>query len=85
MRGIPAVQFRAGRNRIGLTGSFLLFDVLLDDRQWCAGAGRGEVRRGPQVTVQEVPADVAGELFPQVVRRYALEPVDQRGDREFGG
>jgi pyruvate dehydrogenase (quinone) len=24
MRGIPAVQFRAGRNRVGLAGSFLL-------------------------------------------------------------
>jgi len=85
MRGIPAVQFMAGRNRIGLTGSFLLLDVFLDDRQWCAAAGRREVRRGPQVTVHEVPADAAGELFPQVARRYALEPVDQRGDREFRG
>jgi putative transposase len=61
MRGTLALHFRAGRNRIGLAGSFLLLDVLLDDLQWCAAAGRGEVRRGPQVTVHEVPADTADE------------------------
>src|ERR1700722_14393592 len=81
MRGKPAVQVRAGRNRVGLAGSFLLLDVLLDDRQWCAAAGCGEVRRGPQVAGHEVLAEVAGEPFAHVVRRYAVEPVDQRGDR----
>ena len=37
--------FRAGRNRIGSdrSGSLLLFDVLLDDFQGRAAAGRGEV------------------------------------------
>jgi DNA-binding transcriptional regulator LsrR (DeoR family) len=28
------------------------------------------------VTVHEVPVDAAGELFPQVVRRYAFKPMD---------
>lgn len=37
------------------------------------------------MAVHEVLADAAGELFAQVVRRYAVEPVDQRGDREFRG
>jgi hypothetical protein len=36
------------------------------------------------VAVHEVLVDAAGELFPQVVRGYALEAVDQRGDRESG-
>jgi hypothetical protein len=35
------------------------------------------------VTVHEVLADAAGELFAQVVRGDAFEAVDQRGDREF--
>jgi hypothetical protein len=44
---------KARRDRIGLTGLLLLLDVLPDGSRGPA-AGRGEVRRGPQMAVDEV-------------------------------
>jgi hypothetical protein len=75
--------FRAGRNRIGLSRPLLLLDVLLDDRQRRVAAGCREVGRGPEVPVDEVAVEEAGEFFAEVVGGDAFEPVDERGDREF--
>ncbi len=62
MTGKPSAQarpFRAGlahqfRSTECARWSLLLLDVLSDDRQRCAAAGRGEVGRRPQVSVHRV-------------------------------
>src|ERR1700716_764025 len=41
-----------------LVGSVLLFDVLLDDRQWCAAAGGGEVGPRPEMLAPQIFSNV---------------------------
>src|ERR1700678_743798 len=77
--------FRAGRNRIGLSRLLLLLDVVLDGRQRRPAAGCREAGRGPEVRVDEVGVDAAGEFFAEVVGGDAFEPVDEGGDGEFRG
>lgn len=80
--GNPRLQ--AGREsdlRTALTPrlerAFLLFDVLLDDRQRRATAGPGEVGTRPEPAVHDEAVDAAGELLPQVAGGHALERVHQ--------
>jgi hypothetical protein len=84
--GIPVVDGREESHpvlcadvscRYELVGTFLVFDVVLDNRQWCTAAGAGEVGRGPEVLAPQVFANVAGELLAQASCRDALEAVDQ--------
>ena len=64
-------------------GCPLAFHVLPDDAQRSAAAGRGEVRRGPQVLpLPDTPLQL-GEVPPDEPRRHTFEAVDQAG--QFNG
>src|SRR2546425_10181252 len=67
-----------------LERTFLLLDVLADDRQRCTAARCGEVRGRPQVSVHDGAVDPAGELLAYAAGGDALEAVDQFRDGDLG-
>jgi hypothetical protein len=69
---------------MGLAGSLLPLDALLDNGQWRTAAGRGEVRRGPEVLAPQVLAGVAGELLPRPAGGGALEGAGEAGQGGLG-
>jgi hypothetical protein len=55
------------------SGSALAVDVLVDDRQWCAAAGDGEVGRLPEVFAHAGAGTGAGVFAAHGVSRTACE------------
>lgn len=64
--------------------SGLSMDVLLDDGQWCASAGDGEVRRRPEVPAHAGANTHAGELTPDRVSGAAFEALGENRNRQSG-
>lgn len=62
----------------------LAVDVLLDDRQWCAAVGDGEVGRGPEVSAHACADTRAGVFAAHGVSGAALESLDQLRDCQGG-
>jgi hypothetical protein len=62
----------------------LLFDVLVDDAQWCPVDGACEVGARPGFVGLVVVAVQVGELVAYPPAGHALEAVDQLGDGDLG-
>jgi hypothetical protein len=75
----PVLQGGLAR-KLPLNRMPLPLDVLADNAQRRAAARRGQVGRGPEMSVQGVPVHAAGELRSQVPGRHALQAVHQRRD-----
>ncbi len=78
--GVRALEARLRRHE--LFGRPLLFDILANDADRRAAAGRGEVGRGPKNALPVSPRQFRPHL-PQTATRHPFEAVHQHRDRNL--